>query len=112
MQIKRSGKTIYGAKFTAAEQKAIDMEVARQLADYTRKHNVELEAILLKRLRDGLGFGEKRLREFFDKCDDDIARMIQYYELGDTDEAWLCTRQLKEEGFDVEQWYKKKYAQN
>lgn len=112
MRIKKSGKTIYGAEFTAAEQKAIDMEVARQLAEHTRKHNVELEAILLKRLRDKLGYGEKRLREFFDTCDDDIARMIQYYELGDTDQAWLCTRQLKEEGFDVEQWYNEKYAQN
>ena len=112
MEIKKSGKTIFGARFTNAEQKAIDMEIDRQLADYTRKHNIELDAILLKRLRDYLGFDEQQLREFFDKCDDDIARMIKYYELDDRDQAWLCTRQLKEEGFDIEQWYKEKYAQN
>lgn len=112
MEIKKSGKTIFGARFTVAEQKAIDMEISRQMAEYVRRTNIELEAILLKRLRDKLGLGEKRLREFFDTCDDDVARMIQYYELGDTDQAWLCTRQLKEEGFDIEQWYKEKYAQN
>lgn len=110
MDIKRSGKHIYGANFTPAEQKAIDMELNRQMAEHLRKTNVELEAIMLKRLRDGLGFGEKRLREFFDACDDNIARMIRYYELNDTDQAWLCTRQLKEEGFDIDQWYKEKYA--
>ena len=112
MEIKKSGKTIYGARFTAAEQKAIDMELNRQMAEHLRKTNVELEAILLKRVRDKLGYGEEQLREFFDTCDNDIARMIKYYELNDTDEAWLCTRQLKEEGFDIEQWYKEKYAQN
>ena len=109
MVIKKSGKTIFGAQFNAAEQKAIDMELNRQMAEHLRKTNVELESIVVKRLRDYVGFDEKQLREFFDMCDDDINRMIQYYELDDHDMAWLCTRQLKAEGIDVEQWYREKY---
>ena len=109
MLIKRSGKRIFGATFTPAEQKAIDAELDRQMAEHLRKTNIELEAVLLKRLRDYFDLDEAQLREFFDKCDDDIARMIKHYELGDHDMAWLCTRQLKAEGIDVEQWYREKY---
>lgn len=112
MEIKKSGKTIYGAKLTAAEKRAMDMEIDRQMAERIRKTNIEIEAILIKRVRDKLGWGEKRLRELFDTCDDDIARMINYYELGEEDAAWLCTRQLKEEGFDIEKWYREKYPQD
>lgn len=112
MIVKRSGKTIFGANFTPAEQKAINIELDRQMAEHMRKHAIEVEAILLKRVRDKLGFGEKRLREFFDGCDDDITRLIERYELPEEDTAWLCTRQLKEEGFDIEQWYREKYPRD
>lgn len=112
MLVLKSGKNIFGARFTAAEQKAIDMELDRRIAELIRKTNIEIEAILLKRARDKLGYGEKRLRELFDGCDDDIARMIQAYELSDRDAAWLCTRQLKVEGFDIEQWYREKYPRD
>lgn len=112
MLVLKSGKNILPAKLTAAERKAMNMEIDRQMAEIIRKTNIEIEAILLKRARDKLGYGEKRLRELFDGCDDDIARMIQAYELSDRDAAWLCTRQLKEEGFDVEQWYREKYPRD
>lgn len=112
MLVLKSGKTIFGAKFTAAEQKAINLELDRQMAEHMRKHAIEIEAILLKRVRDTLGFGEKRLRKFFDECDDDIARLIERYEMPEEDCAWLCTRQLKEEGFDIEQWYREKYPRD
>ena len=112
MVIKKSGKTIYGAKLTAAEKKAMDMEIDRQMAEHLRRHTIEIEAIFIKRARDKLGWGEKQLRELFDTCDDDIARMIEHYELGEEDVAWLCTRQLKEEGFDIEKWYREKYPQD
>ena len=109
MRVKRSGKTIYGAELTAAEKKAMNMEIERQLAEFTRKHAVEIEALVLRQIRRKLGYGEKRLREFFDTFDDDLEKLCMYYDMGDEDKAWLCTKELKEEGFDVEQWHKEKW---
>lgn len=109
MRIKKSGKTIYGAELTVSEKKAMNMEIMRQLADFTRKHAVEIEAMVLRQLREKYGFGEKRLRDFFDTFDDDLDALVQHYEMGDEDKAWLCTHQLKEDGFDVERWHREKW---
>lgn len=38
MVVKKAGGKIYGAVLTAAEKKAMNMEIERQLAEYTRKH--------------------------------------------------------------------------
>ena len=35
MRVKKSGKHIYGADLSAAEKKAMDIEIKRQLAEYT-----------------------------------------------------------------------------
>lgn len=45
MVVKKAGGKIYGAVLTSAEKKAMNMEIERQLAEYTRKHEVELNAI-------------------------------------------------------------------
>ena len=42
MLVKKAGGKIYGAVLTSAEKKAMNMEIERQLAEYTRKHEVEL----------------------------------------------------------------------
>lgn len=42
----RAGK-VYGADFTAAERKAMNLEIQRQLAEYSRKHANEIDAIIL-----------------------------------------------------------------
>lgn len=109
MRVKRSGKTIYGAELTAAEKKAMNMEIERQLAEFTRKHAVEIEALVLRQIRRKLDYDEAQLREFFDSFDDDLEALCKYYEMGEEDKAWLCTHELKEEGFDVEQWHKEKW---
>lgn len=45
MVVKKAGGKIYGAVLTSAEKKAMNMEIERQLAEYTRKHEVELNAM-------------------------------------------------------------------
>ena len=108
MRIKKSGKYIMGAELTAAEKKAMNIEIAKQLAEYTRKYQVEIECIFLRELRQ-YGFGEKRLKRAFDDFGNDLDELIARYELGDEDKLWLATEQLKREGFDVEQWHREKY---
>ena len=109
MVIKRSGKHIFGADLTAAEKKAMNIEIDRQLAEHTRKHQVEIECLFLRELRENYGFGETRLRRAFDNFSNDLDDLIARYELGEEDKLWIATQQMKAEGFDVEQWHKEKY---
>lgn len=106
MLILKSKGRVYGAKMTAAEKKAMDIEIRKQFAEYDRKNEVEINAIVLWVLRTQLKFGPKRLRRFFDRFNPAIKALIDQYEMDDTDDIWLCTRQLKEYGVDVEQWMK------
>lgn len=42
MQVKKAGGKVYGAVLTAAEKKAMDLEIQRELAEYDRKHIAEI----------------------------------------------------------------------
>lgn len=81
MVVKKAGGKIYGAVLTSAEKKAMNMEIERQL-----------------------GFGEQRLRKFFDRFSVEIDALVKYYEMDDEDAEWLCTRKLLDMGVDVEKW--------
>lgn len=50
MQVKKAGGKVYGAVLTAAEKKAMDLEIQRELAEYDRKHIAEAAPNLLRRL--------------------------------------------------------------
>ena len=106
MIVKKSGKTIYGAELTAAEQKSLDMECRRQLAEYIRKHDLEIEASVIRQLRQLTGWGETRLKRFYEAFDKELYKLVDRYEMTDDDAPWLCTRELKEEGFDIEAWHR------
>ena len=91
MNIKKSGGKIFGAQLTSAEKKALDMEIKRQIAEYDKKHKLELQALILWELHEQLGFGVKRLKDFYNKFDISIDEMIERYHLEDDDRLWLCT---------------------
>ena len=101
MRVKKSGKYIYGADLSAAEKKAMDIEIIRQLAEYTKKHEQELAAVVLWELHAQLGFGNDRLKKFYDNFIPALDNLIKRYEMEDGDEAWLCTQKLKDYGFDI-----------
>lgn len=109
MVIKRSGKHIFGADLTAAEKKAMNIEIDKQLAEHTRKHQVEIECLFLRELRENYGFGEARLKRAFDNFSNDLDELIARYELGEEDMLWIATQQMKEQGFDIEKWHREKY---
>lgn len=50
MQVKKAGGKVYGAVLTAAEKKAMDLEIQRELAEYDRKHIAEIDADSLQHL--------------------------------------------------------------
>lgn len=103
MRIKKAGNKIYGAELTAAERKAMNMEIQRQLAEYTRAHELEIDALILWQLHEQLGFGPKRLKRFYDNFAPAIKDLINRYEMDDSDQVRLCTKKLKDElGLDLE----------
>lgn len=104
MVIKKSNGKIFGAVFNKNEQKAIDMEIKNQLAAYDRAHSRELAAMALWNLHRQFGFGPKRLHEFYILFDSSIRELVKRYELDSFEGAWLCTKELREYGIDLEKW--------
>lgn len=104
MQVKKSGKKIFGANLTADEKKAMDIEIKRQLAEFDRKHEIEIDALILWTLHNDFGFGEKRLKKFFDIFGESINELIKHYEFEDSEKIWICTKKLKDYGVDLEEW--------
>lgn len=109
MIVKKSGKTVYGAELTATEKKALDMEARRALAEHTRKHELEIEAMVMRQVRRSTGWGKIKLKRFYMDFVPDIMALVKRYEMDEVDMPWLCTQELKEEGFDIEAWHREAY---
>lgn len=107
MRIKKAGGKVFGAVLTAAERKAMDMEINRQIVEADRRYANDIDAMVLYTLHVHLGFGKKRLREFYDAFSTEHDRLIQYYQMPD-DYTWLCKEMLKCIGVDVEAWNKER----
>ncbi len=106
MYVKKSAGNIFGAELTAAERKAMDIELRKELARYTEANARELDAIILWVLHQELGFGKKRLRQFYDQFVPAVKALVDRYEMEDSDNVWLATYKLKELGINLEQWKK------
>lgn len=61
MQVKKAGGKVYGAVLTAAEKKAMDLEIQRELAEYDRKHIAEIDATILWVLHEQFGLSGSEL---------------------------------------------------
>lgn len=79
MQIKKSGGKVFGAVLTAAEKKAMELEINRQIAEADKRYIDDIDAMVLYTLRVYLGFGPKRLRKFWDALSAEHDRLIQHY---------------------------------
>lgn len=106
MQVKKTRGKVYGAVMTAAEKKAMDMEIKRQLAEYDQKNLAEVDAMILWVLHDQFGFGAKRLRKYFDAFNVATKGLVDRYQMDEDDDIWLCTQMLKRIGVDIEAWHK------
>lgn len=107
MVVKKSGGRIFGAALSKNEQKALDIEIGRQCAEWDTKHANEISAMVMIVLHDEFGFGIGRLRRFYEEFGNGIEELVKRYELDSGDALWLCTYRLKEElGIDIEEWNK------
>lgn len=106
MFVKKAGGRVIGAELTVAERKAMNIEIQKDLAEFNRKNAIEIDALFIWWLRRKLGFGPKRLKEFYLDFSEAFEALIAHYEMPKTEGVWLCTEQLKEEGIDIEEWVK------
>lgn len=105
MTFKRSGKTIFGVTLTPAENKALDREIEKQLAEKLREQDLEIEARVLYAIRSITGYGKIKLRRVYDEVDEALLALADHYDMHDDDDlTWLCIKKLKDDGIDVEQW--------
>ena len=93
----------YGANFTKKEQKAMEIEIRRQIAEDAKKYENNVDVSVLYFLYKHLNFGEKRLRRAWEQFTAVYHDLIQYYEMPDECD-WLMDRELKAIGVDVSKW--------
>ena len=103
MRVKQYKGKVYGAELTAKEQKAMDIEINRQILEADKKYTNDIDAMVLYALHKHLGFGPKRLRRFWEAFQAEHKKLREYYEMPD-DNAWLAQLMLKEIGVDVAAW--------
>ena len=109
MIVKRAGGKVYGAIFTAAEKKAMKLEVNRQVVETEKNYYRDLDATILYILHTQFGFGAKRLKKFFMDFGNSRDELARHYEMSvDEDGTWLCEHKLKDCGVDLDAWYKEK----
>lgn len=108
MRVKKTMGKVYGMDMTAAEKKAMSIEIQRQFADFEAKHIDELEALILWHLHEEFGFGRKRLKRFYDTFRPHISALLERYVMEDSDKVWLCTYKLKQYGIDINEWNKQR----
>lgn len=110
MIVKKTAGRVIGAHLTNAEKKAMDIEIQKDLAEWTKKHEKEIIAMVLRQVRRIFDADEETLKEFFTSFDQDIQYLVDRYEIGtmSEDEAWLCTRELRLEGIDIDKWYEER----
>lgn len=59
MRIKKAGGKVFGAVLTAAEKKAMNMEINRQIVEADRRYADDIDAMVLYTLHVHLGFGRE-----------------------------------------------------
>lgn len=109
MIVKKAGGKIFGAYLTNAERTAMHLEIQRELAEFDKKHMLELDAVVLYCVKKYFGVGEKKLHEFYETFSDELEALIRRYELEHEDKVWMCTHALKEDGIDIFEWDRKRH---
>lgn len=107
MWIKQSGGKIFGAVFTPKEQKAIDIEINRQILEADEKYQDSIDASVLYALRVYAGWGPKKLRDFYESFETIHDTLRDYYQMPE-DDGWLPMHKLLDIGVDVAAWNKER----
>lgn len=105
MTVNRAGSTIFGAHFSKAEKKALDIEARKAVVKESQRHYSDMDASLLYYAHDKYGWGKKKLRDFWEGFSKIRKELTEWYLLENNDDVnWVCKQKLKDIGVDVEEW--------
>lgn len=96
---------------TAKQDKLIKQECRKEFAKLLDQYNREAAMQVIHILHFEFGFGEKRLYKFADKLNEMQREQKETYELEYSDTGYLCERQLKDDGLDVDKILEKRVAE-
>ena len=106
MRVRSFKGKVFGADLTAAEKRAMDIEINRQLVERDEQYAADIDAMVLYTLMTHYGWREKRLREFWKAFLAEHKALREQYQMNEPgDNEWLAHRKLKEIGVDVRKWY-------
>lgn len=109
MIVKKAMGKVIGAQLTSKEQEAMNIEILKQLTEFTHKHKVEIDALFLWFLHEEFGFGHKNLMRAYTKFAPLLSELCDRYDMHkEGDAIWLCTKKLKDYGIDLEQLEKER----
>lgn len=111
MRIKQYKGKVFGAELTAAEKKAMSIEINRQLVERDKQYAADIDAMVLYTLMAHYGWKRKRLKRFWDAFISEHKALRDFYEMDEPgDNEWLAHRMLKEIGVDIQEWYKEEQS--
>lgn len=107
MRIKKFNGKPYGVELTAAERKAMNLEINRQILEKDEQYKENIDAMILYVLMTHYGWRKKRLRKFWRAFLEEHKKLTEFYQMDEPgDNEWLAHRKLREIGVDIHQWYK------
>ena len=107
MRVKSYRGKVFGAELTAAEKKAMNIEINRQLVEREKQYAADIDAMVLYTLMAHYGWKKKRLKRFWKAFIAEHKALREFYQMDEPgDNEWLAHRMLKEIGVDIDEWYK------
>lgn len=98
-------------RMTREVREALEAEAERMakeaVAEMNRENEDEIDAMVLYILHEEFGFGEKRLRRFYDRFSQSLRDLGERYGMNEYDDRlYLCRKKLREAGIDISKWAK------
>ena len=104
----QSGKLMMASETRKAMEAEADRMAREAIDEMNRQNEDELDAMVLYILHEEFGFGEKRLRRFYDRFSEGLRELGQRYAMENFDDKiWLCQKKLREAGIDISKWKEK-----
>lgn len=106
MRVKKYNGRVYGAELNAAERKAMDMEITRQIIERDALYKEDIDAMVLYVLMSHYGWKKKRLHKFWKAFMTEHKALVSSYQIESNDNRYVAHWKLKQIGVDIHQWYK------
>lgn len=87
---------------TSHQRKILEKEVKKEFNKHLERYNHSTAVQVMHILHFNFGFGQERLQRFADKLCEMQKHQEEFYELPPDDTPWLCERQLRDSGIDID----------